>query len=52
MYDATAGAPKRWTREEIKEIDKVRHDWLMSNRDGKSPHWEEVQVGDKLINPK
>jgi acyl dehydratase len=48
MYDATVGAPKRWTREELKEIDKVRHDWLMSNREGKSPHWEEVQVGDKL----
>ncbi|MCB2072689.1 MAG: MaoC family dehydratase N-terminal domain-containing protein [Novosphingobium sp.] len=48
MYDATAGSPKRWTRDEIKEIDKIRHDWLMSNREGKSPHWEEVQVGDKL----
>jgi acyl dehydratase len=48
MYDATAGAPKRWTRDEIREIDKVRHDWLMSNRDGRSPHWEEVQIGDKL----
>lgn len=48
MYDATAGAPKRWTRDELKEIDKIRHDWLMSNREGKSPHWEEVQVGDKL----
>lgn len=48
MYDATAGAPKRWTKAELDEVDKVRHDWFMSNREGKSPHWEEVQVGDKL----
>jgi len=48
MYDTTAGAPKRWTRDELKEIDQVRFDWLKSNREGKSPHWEEVQVGDKL----
>ena len=37
---------------EIKEIDKVRRDWFMSNRDGRSPHWEEVQIGDKLLVPK
>lgn len=48
MYDATAGAPKRWTKQELAEIDKIRHDWFMSNREGKSPHFEEVQIGDKL----
>ena len=48
MYDATAGAPRRWTRDEIAEVDRIRHEWLMSNRDGRSPHWEEVQIGDKL----
>jgi acyl dehydratase len=48
MYDAMAGAPKRWTGKELAEIDRIRHNWLTSNRDGKSPHWEEVQIGDKL----
>ena len=48
MYDATAGTLKRWTKQELAEVDKVRHDWLMSNREGKSPHWEEVSIGDKL----
>lgn len=48
MYDSMLGEVKRWTEAEIKEIDKVRRDWFMSNRDGKSPHWEEVSVGDKL----
>jgi hypothetical protein len=48
MYEAMAGTPKRWTRDEIQEIDRVRHGWLMSNREGRSPHFEEVQIGDKL----
>ncbi|MGE3692963.1 MAG: MaoC family dehydratase N-terminal domain-containing protein [Novosphingobium sp.] len=48
MYDAMVGTVKRWTRDEIKEIDRIRHEWLMSNRDGISPHWEEVQKGDTL----
>jgi acyl dehydratase len=48
MYDSMLGEVKRWTETELKEIDKVRHDWFMSNREGKSPHWEEVSVGDKL----
>ena len=48
MYEATAGTLKRWTKQELAEVDKVRHDWLMSNREGKSPHWEEVSIGDRL----
>ena len=48
MYDTTAGTLKRWTKQELAEVDKVRHEWLMSNREGKSPHWEEVSIGDKL----
>jgi len=48
MYEATAGAPKRWTRDEIKDIDATRHAWLMANREGRSPHFEEVSVGDRL----
>lgn len=48
LYEAMNGTPKRWTAEERKAVDRVRHDWLMSNRDGRSPHWEEVSVGDRL----
>jgi acyl dehydratase len=48
MYEATAGEMKRWTVSEIAEIDRIRRDWYLSNREGKSPHWEEVSVGDRL----
>lgn len=48
MYDSMLGEMKRWTKAELDEVDRVRHDWLMSNRNGISPRWEEVKVGDKL----
>jgi acyl dehydratase len=48
VFHKTAGKAKRWTRAELTGIDQVRRDWFLSNREGKSPHWEEVQVGDKL----
>ena len=31
---------------ELDEVDKVRRDWLVSNRVGVSPRFEEVRVGD------
>ncbi|TAK99833.1 MAG: acyl dehydratase [Rhodospirillaceae bacterium] len=37
-----------WTVAALKEVEKVRHDWIMSGRLGISPHFEEVKVGDKL----
>lgn len=48
MYDSLIGEVKRWTAAELAEVDKIRHAWLLSNRQGKSPHFEEVRVGDKL----
>ncbi|MGR4864723.1 MaoC family dehydratase [Caulobacter sp. LARHSG274] len=48
MYDAMIGEMKDWSAAELAVVDKVRFDWLMSNRMGVSPRWEEVQVGDKL----
>jgi len=48
MYENTLAPVKRWTREELRQIEKVRFDWLMSNRLGISPHFDEVKVGDKL----
>jgi acyl dehydratase len=48
MYDSLIGEVKRWTAAELAEVNKIRHAWLLSNREGKSPHFEEVRVGDKL----
>ena len=48
MYDKEKRAPKRWSSEEIDEINKQRHQWILSNREGHSPHFKEVKVGDKL----
>jgi len=48
MYADSAGEPKRWTNAELLEVEKIRRDWFLSNRDGKSPHWEEVNIGDRL----
>jgi acyl dehydratase len=48
MYDNLVGQARRWTRQELAEVDAVRRAWLLSNREGRSPHWEEVKVGDRL----
>jgi len=48
MYESQAGAARRWTGAELTEIEKLRHNWLMSNRMGVSPHFEDVKTGDKL----
>jgi acyl dehydratase len=43
-----AGEVRRWTRNELEQVAKVRTDWLLSNRLGVSPRFEEVSVGDRL----
>jgi len=48
MYDKEQRAPKRWTAAELAEIERMRKEWILSNRAGVSPHYEEVRVGDKL----
>jgi acyl dehydratase len=48
MYEDQVGEVRRWTQAELSGIEKLRYDWLMSNRMGTSPHFEEVKVGDKL----
>jgi acyl dehydratase len=48
MYESQLGELKRWTNAELIEIEKVRRAWLMSNRDGVSPRFGDVKVGDKL----
>lgn len=37
-----------WTPQELKKVAKVRHDWILSNRLGVSPRFDEIQVADKL----
>ncbi|WP_433526023.1 FAS1-like dehydratase domain-containing protein [Nocardia pseudovaccinii] len=48
MYENQVGEVKRWTELELNEIAVLRHEWLMSNRLGISPHFDEVEVGDTL----
>ena len=48
MYDSQLGPVKRWTQSELAEIEKVRHEWILSNRMGVSPRFDEVKVGDGL----
>lgn len=48
MY-ATQLPPKpKWTREQLLTIEKIRHDWIGSNRPGLSPRFDEVKIGDRL----
>jgi len=48
MYDKDTRVPKTWTNEELDEVSRLRHQWILSNREGTSPHYSAVSVGDKL----
>lgn len=48
VYAKEKRQPKSWTREELAKIARIRHEWILSNREGKTPRYSEVQVGDKL----
>ncbi len=48
VYGKEKRAPKEWTDEELEEVYKLRHEWILSNREGVSPRFSEVNVGDKL----
>ena len=48
MYDKEQRSPRKWTSEDLAEIERIRMDWILSNREGTSPQFEEVKVGDKL----
>jgi hypothetical protein len=49
MFDQSSQAKAPvWTEAELKKVEKMRHDWILSNREGISPRFEEVRVGDKL----
>ena len=48
MYEKQLPPIPRWTRAQLDEIGKVRHDWILSNREGISPRVGELTVGDRL----
>jgi acyl dehydratase len=48
MYDKQQRAPKKWSAAELAEIERLRMAWILSNREGRSPRYDEVQVGHKL----
>jgi acyl dehydratase len=48
VYGKEKASPKRWDKQELAEIHKLRHQWLLSNREGNSPKWIDIKVGDKL----
>jgi acyl dehydratase len=47
FYREQAPAPK-WTREALSDVARTRVAWIQSNRGGRSPHFDEVRVGDAL----
>jgi len=48
MFENQLGEIKRWTQTELEEVDRLRREWLESNRMGVSPRFDEVKVGDTL----
>lgn len=45
---SAAGTMPRWTREQLLQVERERSAWIMSNREGRTPRFAEVKVGDKL----
>ena len=48
VYGKENRAPKLWTQSEIDEVNAQRFAWILSNREGKSPSYDQVKVGDQL----
>ncbi|MDE2597714.1 MAG: MaoC family dehydratase N-terminal domain-containing protein [Sphingomonadales bacterium] len=48
VYDKEKREPKEWTDAELAEIYRLRHQWIVSNREGISPRYADVKVGDSL----
>jgi acyl dehydratase len=48
VYAKVVRTPKDWTDDEMAEVEKLRYNWILSSREGKSPRYSQVQVGDKL----
>ncbi len=48
VYGKENRPPKLWTKAELDEINRVRLAWILSNREGVSPRFSDVKVGDTL----
>ena len=46
---ATGGKMPVWTRERLEQVDKERTAWLLSNRAGLTPRFQEVSLGQRLL---
>ncbi len=47
LFKSQAPMPT-WTAEEIRQVERIRHEWILSNRMGITPRFEAVRVGEKL----
>src|SRR3546814_14023092 len=45
MYADKLPPKPKWTAEKIAEVDQVRHDWILSNREGVPPAIQSVKNG-------
>ncbi len=48
VYGKESRTPKLWTREELDAVNRERLGWIKSNREGISPCYGDVKVGDTL----
>jgi acyl dehydratase len=48
MYASQLPPKPRWTAEKMAEVDKIRHDWILSGRSGVSPRFSAVEIGQRL----
>ena len=48
MYDKAKRAPRKWTEDELREIEMLRQDWILSSREGESARYQDVKIGEKL----
>jgi acyl dehydratase len=46
---SASGSVPRWTREQLLSVERERTAWLMSNREGRTPRFGELKVGDQLL---
>jgi hypothetical protein len=48
VLNQVSGDKPGWSREQLDQVERERHAWLLSNRAGRSPRFAEVAVGDRL----
>lgn len=48
VYGKEGRSVKTWTNSELDELARQRLAWIVSNRDGRSPRFGDIQIGDKL----